>query len=289
MQSSAGILDRLESVFPSLRPAERTAATYLRDHIDQAGAMSVRELAEAAGVSQPTVIRLARRLGFEGYRAMRFTLRHPQAASVPSFEPLEGFELNPWDTLEDVPARTVNSAKTLLNDLAHAVDQDSLRKAVSLLANSSFIDIYGVENSVTPATDLCTKLSYLGLTCRFNSDAYLQQVGAGNLHRGDLAVAFSYSGRSTDTIKALRLAKSQGARTVSITNSANAPLSQYADVRMFTGRGERQIYGSAIFSRVAYTTVVDMLYIGVIASDYQRFSAELDRSARLIADRGRHV
>jgi DNA-binding MurR/RpiR family transcriptional regulator len=76
---------------------------------------------------------------------------------------------------------------------------------------------------------------------------------------------------------------------VSITNSANAPLSQYADVRMFTGRGERQIYGSAIFSRVAYTTVVDMLYIGVIASDYQRFSAELDRSARLIADRGRHV
>ena len=63
------------------------------------------------------------------------------------------------------------------------------RKAVALLAESEFIDIFGVENSLTPAMDLFTKLGYLGLTCRLNTDAYLQQIGAGHLPHGAVAVA----------------------------------------------------------------------------------------------------
>ena len=48
---------------------------------------------------------------------------------------------------------------------------------------------------------------------------------------------------------------------------------------------KRQIYGNAIFSRVADTALVDMLYMGVILSDYGRFSTALDESGRMIRDR----
>ncbi len=86
-------------------------------------------------------------------------------------------------------------------------------------------------------------------------------------------------------MKALKLAKSAGAHTIAVTNNTGTPLADWADVTLLAGRGDMAIYGNAIFSRVAHSITVDMLYMSVILSDYGRFSTELDRSGRIIADR----
>lgn len=286
MHTSTGIRERIDHVYPSLRPAERAVAQYVRDHLAESAELTVGQLAAAAHVSEPTVIRFSRKLGFGGYRELRYVLRHPQAERRATFDPLEGFDLNPWDRLEDVPDKAVHGTASLLDDLLASLDRREFRKAVALLAGADLIDVIGVENSLAPATDLFTKLSYLGLRCRMNADAYLQQIAAGHLSGGDVAVAFSYSGASADTVKALRLAKSRGARTIAVTNAPGSPICNWADVALLAGRGERTIYGNAIFSRAAHVVMVDMLYMGVILSDYGRFSTELDRSGRTIQDRG---
>ena len=51
------------------------------------------------------------------------------------------------------------------------------------------------------------------------------------------------------------------------------------------GGAAQTVYGKAIFSRVADLAVVDMLYMAVILSDYERFSHNLDHSGQVIADR----
>lgn len=43
--------------------------------------------------------------------------------------------------------------------------------------------------------------------------------------------------------------------------------------------------GDAIFSRTAQIAIVDMLYWGVILSDYDRYAAVLDRSSQIICDK----
>ena len=285
MQSSVGIRERIDHVYPSLRPAERAVAQYIRNHIEEAADLTVGQMADIAHVSQPTVIRFARKLGFGGYRELRYVLRNPAAEHKVTFTPLAGFDLNPWDGEDEIPGKAADGAKALIDELHSALDPKAYRKAVALLAESEFIDIFGVENSLTPAMDLFTKLGYLGLTCRLNTDAYLQQIGAGHLPHGAVAVAFSHSGSSADTVKALRLAKSHGAKTIAITYAIGAPLASWADVTLLTGRDSHTIYGNAIFSRVADTALVDMLYMGVILSDYGRFSTALDESGRMIRDR----
>ena len=72
-------------------------------------------------------------------------------------------------------------------------------------ATARTIDIYGVENSCTPASDLLDQADLsLGLCCRMHTDAYLQQIAAAHLGVADVAVAFPHSGCSMDTVKALR-------------------------------------------------------------------------------------
>ncbi len=226
MQSSVGVRERIDHVYPSLRPAEQAVARYVRSHLDEAAGLTVGQLAEVSRVSQPTVIRFARKLGFGGYRELRYVLRHPQEERSVTFDPLEGFDLNPWDNPDDVPGKAMTRAKTLIDELHSAMDGKALHKATTLLAQSRMIDIYGVENSMS-ALDLCTKLTYLGLQCRFNADAYLQQIGAGHLTKDDTAIAF-YSGSSADTVKALKLAKSAGAHTIAVTNNTGTPARQLA-------------------------------------------------------------
>ena len=71
-----------------------------------------------------------------------------------------------------------------------------------------------------------------------------------------------------------------------MTGERTALLSRYADLTLSVGGGAQTVYGNAIFSRVADLAVVDMLYMGIILSDYERFSRNLDRSGQVIADRG---
>ena len=177
--------------------------------------------------------------------------------------------------MEDLPLKAVGTQREALEDVLKSVSPDSLEQAARTLASARLIDLYSVENSCAPASDLLTKLTYLGLRCRFCTDAYLQQISAAHLGKGDVAVAFSRSGRSVDT-----------AATIAVTGERTALLSRYADLTLSVGGGAQTVYGNAIFSRVADLAVVDMLYMGIILSDYERFSRNLDRSGQVIADRG---
>ncbi|MEV0617955.1 MurR/RpiR family transcriptional regulator [Nonomuraea sp. NPDC050404] len=58
-----------------LSPVQRRIAHYLNEHLDEAIFLSSVELAERAGVSQPSVTRFAMVLGFAGYPDLRQALR----------------------------------------------------------------------------------------------------------------------------------------------------------------------------------------------------------------------
>lgn len=139
--------------------------------------------------------------------------------------------------MENLPLKAVGTQREALEDVLKSVSPDSLAQAAQTLASARLIDLYSVENSCAPASDLLTKLTYLGLRCRFCTDAYLQQISAAHLRKGDVAVAFSRSGRSVDTVKALRLAKKAGAATIAVTGERTALLSRYADLTLSVGGG----------------------------------------------------
>ncbi len=288
MTAGIGSEEKIKSVYASLRASEKKVADYVLSRMDAVAGLSIAELSRRAGVSQPTVIRFVRALGFSGYRRFKFALLEERRNGAPeaAFEPLDGFDLRPWDRLEDIPLKTVRVSKSVLDDTLKSVSPAAYRQAVAYLAAARIIDIYCVENSMAPASDLLNKLIYLGLQCRLHTDGYLQQISACHLSPADAAVAFSYSGSSADTVKALKQAKKSGAKTIAVTNVRDSVIAGSADVCILAGGRRNVIYGNAIFSRVSQLAVVDMLYMGVILSDYRRFSAELDKSGALIRDRG---
>ena len=289
MRQDIQVLDRVKSAYASLRPSERRVADYVLSDPDECTQCTISELAERVQVSQPTVVRFVQAMGFDGYRSFKYCLlrdRSGKSPQSPYFDPMGDLDLKPWDCLEDLPLKETRMAGGLLEDTLKSLSIEALSRAVRMLATARTIDIYGVENSFTPASDLLTKLTYLGLNCRMHTDAYLQQISAAHLGVADVAVAISHSGCSVDTVKALKQARKTGAGTIAITSSQGSMLAKCADVCLSTGGQDLSIYGTAIFSRIPDLAVIDLLYMGIIQSDYERFSRNLDKSGAVIADRG---
>ena len=253
MQHDIQVLDRVKSAYATLRPSEQRVADQVLADPEKCTRCTIAELADQVQVSQPTVVRFVQALGFDGYRSFKYCLlrdRSGKSPKSPYFDHLGDFDLKPWDRLEDLPLKETRIAGRLLEDALKFLSADALSRAVRMLATARTIDIYGVENSVTPASDLLTKLTYLGLNCRMHTDTYLQQISAAHLGVADVAVAVSHSGCSIDTVKALKQARKAGAGTIAITSPKEPLLGKYADVCLSTGGRALSIYGSAIFSRI---------------------------------------
>ncbi len=62
-------------------------------------------------------------------------------------------------------------------------------------------------------------------------------------------------------------------------------LTRYGDIVLSTSN-DQFLYGDAIFSRTAQIALVDMIYMGVIISDYDNYTKKLDHYSRLIKHRG---
>lgn len=82
----------------------------------------------------------------------------------------------------------------------------------------------------------------------------------------------------------MRTAKKAGATTIAITNFKDSPISRYSDILICTSQ-EQFIYGNVIFSRMPQLLIVDMLYMGIIASDYGRYVKILDRGEKMVRER----
>ena len=66
--ATPAVVLRVQELIPTLSKSEQRGAKYIVDHPDQVINLSVAALADAAGVSDPTVVRACKRLGFVCYQ-----------------------------------------------------------------------------------------------------------------------------------------------------------------------------------------------------------------------------
>lgn len=278
---------KISKHYKDLRPSEKKVADYILRCDEEIGQMTLTEFADKVQVSQPTIMRFVKCLGFEGFKEFKYEVMQDnlrkEITKITS-NSLYGFAVEKEDVLTDVPAKVVSTITKIMQDTLKSISLKEYVRAIDAITGAENIVVYGVENSACTVSDLVTKLLYLGLECRSYQDYYLQSVSAGNLGENDLAIGISYSGCSRNTVEVLRAAKKAGAKTIAITNFENALISKYADI-VICGSTKQFLYGNAIFSRTSQIAIVDMIYTGVLLSDYEKFTKRIDRSSKAICSK----
>ena len=247
---------RIRSQIPELSRSEAAVAEYIAACPDEVINLSVSALADCCGVSEPTVVRACRTLGFSGYQALKIALI--QNASVPV--PLAGEDVAPADDMSTAVRKVFGAASDALALTAASLDAETMEKAAEALLAAKRIFIFGVGGSAAVASDVQHKFLRLGLHAQALSDVNLQTITATFAEKKDVVFAISHSGSSKVVVDNALLAKNNGATIISLSSIGKSPLTELADISLYTAAKETRYRIVAISSRIAELTIIDTLY-----------------------------
>ena len=247
---------RIRNMLPELSKAEAQVAEYIAASPDEVINLSVSALADCCGVSEPTVIRACRTLGFSGYQALKIALIQSTSAPIQ----FEGEEVNAQDSMSGVIQKVFGAATDAITLTRDSLDVQAMEKAAEALVRAKRILIFGVGGSAAVATDVQHKFLRLGLDAHAYSDTNLQTITATFAGKDDVVFAISHSGSSKAVVDNTQLAKSNGATVISLSSMGKSPLTELADISLYTAANETRYRIVAISSRIAELTIIDTLY-----------------------------
>jgi DNA-binding MurR/RpiR family transcriptional regulator len=267
---------RIRSLLPGLARAEQRVAKVVLDDPSSVARRSITEVALAAKTSETTVTRFCKAIGVGGYPQLRIALAADTARTEARATRDLGGDITADDDLAAVVSKVGFADARAVEETTDQLDVAELTRVVELLAAAGRVDVYGVGASAFVAADLQQKMHRIGRVSFAWSDTHIMLTSAAVLREGDVAVAISHSGATTDTVEALRVAKEHGATTVAITNFPRSPITSVADHVLTTAARETTFRSGATASRIAQLTVIDCLFIGVAQQHLDDAMAALD-------------
>ena len=252
------MIDEIEALRDRLSPSERQVADYVLRQGHAFLRKSLATIAAEAGVSEPTVVRFCRAVGSTGLPDFKLKL----AARLSSGPPVRHEPVRSGDTLENVVEKICGASGAALSSLRETIDREAVERATAALLSARRIDCYGIGGSSIAAIDLYQKFMHLGMPVQYSADTHLQTVLAATLQRGDVAVVFSQTGQSRDTVRAARTAANCGATVIGITATGTALSAECAITVAVDPVPEAFLYAPVV-GEIAHIVVADILATAV--------------------------
>ncbi len=281
MNQLANALLHIRGTFPALRPAEKRVAQVILSNPQEAVHYSITELAKQAQVSDATVVKFCKRLGYKGYQEFKIVL----AQDVAVKPALIHGEVEPGNDVHTIKEKIFQANISALQETAQVLDSQALERAVQALAQAGEIHFYGVGASGIVALDAEHKFARIGLRASAFVDSHMQIARAVHLQPGDVAVGLSFSGETAEIVEALRIAKEAGALTIAITSYSGSTLAREADILLLTATQNNLFKSAAIASRLTQLSTIDVLFIAVALVDHSRAQQAIEKAQVVLTQR----
>ena len=263
---------------PSLTPLEGKVAADILARKDITEAMPLREVATGSGVSDAMVVKVAKKLGFAGFREFRQGLVDYYSSDTAALHS----EISADDTAGQIVQKVFRTAMQALEETFAILDLQAFERAADFLHRARQRDFYGLGGSAQIARDVSHKFLRIGIRTSVFDDAHMMMMSAALLGPDDVAIAFSHSGSTSAVIDAVELARRNGARTIAVTNYADSPLARIVDVVLCSTAQNNPLLGENATARIAQLNLLDALFVAVAQRDRAAADVNLSRTMRAV-------
>ena len=255
---SPNIIRRITDNHPALRKSEAKVADFVLAHTNDVINMRIVDLAAQCEVSDPTVIRFCRALGFDGFQSFKLQL----AQQIGMGSVYTQFAVDDSDTVNDLCNKVFDTTVGTLRTVRDELDPDILEQAINTISNARRVEFYGFGASGPVAADAQHKFFRLQLSTTALMDPHIQHMSAISLGEEDVVVAISQSGQTRALLQSVNLAKEAGATVIGLAPQ-NTPLSKICTIPIYVNMEEDIQAFTPISSRIAHLVVIDVLATGV--------------------------
>ena len=240
----------------------------------------MKTVADDAGVSEAMIVKIAKKLGFAGFKDFR--------AGIVGYNRLPTAELHqelsPDDTGVEIAQKVFRTSIHALEETLSILDPEAFEKAADLIFTARQRDFYGIGGSAQIARDVSHKFLRIGVRTSVFDDAHMMLMSAAPRGRGRRGRLLAF-GNHHRRHRALELARRRGARTIALTNYATSPLASIADVVLCSTAQGSPLLGENAAARIAQLIIFDAVFVAVAQRDLKAAERNL-AATRMPSPRG---
>lgn len=250
----------IKSHYNTFTRAEKHIADYVLASARDVLYMSITELANACSVGDTSVFRFCRHLGKNGYQDFKVDLA--QAVSDTHMPPLtESCIVECADSADVMIQKVLNNSIAVLQETYQLIDPVTLAATTRWLTEASHICFYGVGASSASALEASNRFLRVTPKTECVLDARMQLMRATLMDQGDVAILFSYTGATKETVAIARAAKDAGAHTICISRFSHSPLAELCDLLYLCGGNEGPLQSGSLNVKTSQLFLMEVLYI----------------------------
>ncbi len=208
---------------------QRLIADYIINHYEKAAFMTASRLGHTVGVSESTVVRFAFELGYDGYPHMQRQLQELIKNKLTAVQRIEvaNEQIGSGEVLDKVLNLDIEKIRQTLEN----TDREAFDGAVDAIVGAKTVYVQGARSASTLARFIAFYFQLIFPDIRLihttSSTETFEQIL--RINKEDVIIGISFPRYSTRTISALQYAKSQGAKVIAITDSADSPLAKVSN------------------------------------------------------------
>ncbi|SHH60807.1 MurR/RpiR family transcriptional regulator [Virgibacillus chiguensis] len=213
------ILDEVLLKYQTLSKTEKKVADYVINNSQHMLNIHIKDLASRIQVSVATITRFCKKVGVSNFVEFKILLRDAVEQTVES------------DEVIDIAAQVYHSVIKSTHSIATMNDYE---RVSNWIQQANRIHIYGIGSSGLSAEELKIRLTRMGYSVDTHTDSHAMVINASILTKSDVVIAISSSGQTKEVIDSVHIAKSKGAKIVSITNFSETNLAHQSDAILYT-------------------------------------------------------
>lgn len=263
---------------PSLSALERKIIDNIVARSEFSESTPIKDIAEENNVSEAMIVKTAKKLDFSGYREFRSNLvLYRQLETSNMFE-----DITPNDDMQQLVNKVLRNSIQALEETMAILDIDALKRSRDMICNCKRLFLYGVGGSAQIAYDLNHKLLRIGKYSQVFEDAHMMMMSAALCDSDSVVLAVSHSGRTSDVVESLKIARKNGARIILVTNYAESPASEYADAVLTSTSISSSILGENAAARIAQLNILDVLFVSIAQQDLKTSESNIAKTRMAI-------
>ncbi len=272
------LMERVQHLQHELSPAEQRVAALVLEHPRKVLSEPIAEIARLADVSQPTVIRFCRSLGFQGLAEFKLKF----AGSLTGSIPVRHSQVRMSDSTHDLSAKVIDNTVSAILKFRDGLDVHAIDRAIEMLRRANKVEFYAMGNARVVALDGQHKFFRFRIPTTAHGDAHLFQLAAELLKPNDVVVAISTAGQAPELLAAVDAARQAGASVIAITSSKSA-LAKKANVCLAVDHTEDSTTFLSMISRILQLLLIDIMAVGISLGAQAEQDGDIEKRKLLIS------
>lgn len=279
------LITDIRSSYNQLTKAEKKVADYILAHPREVLFMSITDLAEACEVGDTSVFRFCKTMELKGYQEFKMVLSLSMNQGLGDMDQYTGNNISMDDSFAELAKKVLNTNINALTETYSLIKEEEVDRAINMLHEARAIYFFGVGASMLTAMKAMNKFLRIENKVFCIQDSHMQAMVASTMTNEDVAVLFSYSGATKDTIHVAQLAKKSGAKTICVTRFNKSPLSSYADITLLSGANEGPLQGGSTSAEISQLFLIDLLYTEYYRRYFEHCSVNNVKTSASVLDK----